>query len=466
MSVNDTSHSGNQPFYGRDGSFVICNGEIYNSEELKEKYLREFEFISSSDCEVILPLYKLKGISCIAELQGEFALIIYDASLRRVVIARDAVGVRPLYISCDTEGALFVGSELKSIPFGNANHFPPGHIACVELSKVVEWSCFNDNKEIAKNKTNISFDESVESLHSAISKSVKQRLKSDVPLGCFLSGGIDSSAVAALAAKFSDRRISTFTLRIDGLVNEDAYYARKVAEYIGSDHHEITTNLDEIFSLIDEVIFISETFNFEMIPNLILLYLVARYVSTHTLVKVILDGTGPDEMLGGYWFFKDAPTPEDFEEETVKQLTEMHRTELLGDRVVSHFGLEMRYPYLDKVVKDIVLQLPVEFKTHVEHGSEKYILRKSMERYLPSEIAWRKKLGMTHGAGVNFENIFDQEIRRRLGTDTAEEAHERILGTETYYKNVFFSKFPNAHNVECNVTASKWRASDPLAIWR
>jgi asparagine synthase (glutamine-hydrolysing) len=360
---------------------------------------------------------------------------------------------------------LVISSELKGIPAGNAKHFPPGHIGVWSIEGF-EISNFDSLYETSLQKTDLCFDDSTKALRIAVENAVISRLHSDVPVGCFLSGGIDSSAIAALAAKHYNGQISTFTLRIDGLPNEDAIYAREVAAHIGSNHHEIDTSLSEIFSLIDSIIFISETFNFEMLPNLILLYLVGRYVQANTNIKVLLDGTGPDEILGGYWFFRNAPTLSDFESETVKQLAEMHRTELLGERVVSHFGLEMRYPYLDQSVTDILLKLPREHKFTTIYGKEKLILRHAMKSYLPERVVWRKKLGMTHGAGENFENLFDREIRRRMGTSNSLESHDRILGIEKYYKDVFYKHFPEAQNVECNVTALPWRANDPIAIWR
>lgn len=466
LAINDRTHKGDQPFYFEDGSFVICNGEIYNHAALKKMFLADTSFLSGSDCEVLLPLYKKLGVDFVNYLEGEFALVIFDASKSQVVAARDSVGVRPLYISThESIQGLTISSELKGITRGAARHFPPGQVTSWSLTQT-ESRTFSNMSTHLLPKSVLSIEDSAEALRAIVEQSVISRLHADVPIGCFLSGGIDSSAVAALAAKYYGKPISTFTLRIEGLPNEDATYAKEVASHIGSIHHEIVTDLDEIFSLIDEIIEISETFNFEMLPNLILVYLVARYVRLNTDVKVLLDGTGPDEMLGGYWFFRDAPSIDDFESETVKQLAEMHRTELLGDRVVSHFGLEMRYPYLDTRVTTLLNQIPPEQKFVQVYGFEKRVLRLAMENLLPAAVVWRKKLGMTHGAGENFENIFDKEIRRRLGTQENHESHARILGIEEYYKSVFFKNYPEAQSVECNVTALPWRAADPIAIWR
>ncbi|MCJ2373870.1 asparagine synthase (glutamine-hydrolyzing) [Pseudomonas sp. RGM 3321] len=466
LAINDRTHHGNQPFYFTDGSFVICNGEIYNHEALKETFLANTPFVSGSDCEVLLPLYKKLGVDFVNHLEGEFALVIFDASTSQVIAARDNVGIRPLYISThESMLGITISSELKGITQGEARHFPPGQVTTWSLTQV-ESRAFTSMTTHLLPKSMLSIEDSAGALRTVVEQSVISRLHADAPIGCFLSGGIDSSAVAALAAQYYGKPISTFTLRIEGLPNEDATYAREVAAHIGSVHHEIVTTLDEIFSLIDEVIEISETFNFEMLPNLILVYLVARYVRQNTDIKVLLDGTGPDEMLGGYWFFRDAPTLSDFESETVKQLAEMHRTELLGDRVVSHFGLEMRYPYLDTRVTSLLNQVPPEQKFVQVHGFEKRILRLAMENLLPEQVVWRKKLGMTHGAGENFENIFDKEIRRRLGAQGGQESHARILGIEEYYKDVFYRSYPKGQRVECNVTALPWRENDPIAIWR
>ncbi|PSU33525.1 asparagine synthase (glutamine-hydrolyzing) [Photobacterium lutimaris] len=469
LSINDLHPKGDQPFYSHDGSFVIVNGEIYNYEKIVNTHLSNFKFQSTSDCEVILPLYKKYDLDFINLLEGEFSLIIYDASKNKFVIARDSVGVRPLYYSYDKDvGFLTVASELKAITTSHVKHFPPGHIATLNRHFTLDIDKYYDPNSIRKKDCATSTEELAKAVRGSLHNAVKTRLKSDVPVGCLLSGGLDSSGVAALAASMSETPLKTFTLKIDGLPNDDIKYAKIVAEKIGSEHHEISTSLPEIYGLIDHVIKVSETYNYEMVPNLVLIYLVAQYVAHNTDVKVLLDGTGPDEMLGGYWFFKDAPSVKEFDEETFKQLSEMHRTELLGERVISHFGLEVRYPYLDRKVQQELLSTPANFKHYTDNHLEKFILRKALTSDLPAEIISRKKLGMTHGAGEKFENIFDQEIRKRLGNSEVLNclSHDRIVGTENYYQNIFFGEYPNAKDVECGVTPAWWRSEDPLAIWR
>jgi asparagine synthase (glutamine-hydrolysing) len=318
------------------------------------------------------------------------------------------------------------------------------------------------------------FDEAAKGLRNVLEKSVQKRLADQIPVGVLLSGGIDSSGIAALAALNTSARIQTFTIMIEGLPNEDIKYARIVADYIGSIHHEISISLKEIFQNIDNLIQVIETYNLEVIPNHMLVYFVGKYVHENTSVKVLLDGTGPDEALGGYWFFDETWSVLEFERETVKQLRDIHRTELLAERALSRFGLESRYPYLDKELVRYLLDLPADYKVSLSKYTngrkiEKFILRKALEGLLPSDIQFRKKLGMTHGAGENFEYLFDQEIKRRLGVDEKQEnalSHSRILGLETYYKQVFFNFFPFAQTVECSVSPSDWRKDDPLAIWR
>jgi asparagine synthase (glutamine-hydrolysing) len=469
LAINDLSQAGNQPFYYNDGSFLICNGEIFNSDELKREYCKNINFNSESDCEVLLHLYKKYGLEFINKLNGEFSIIIYDNLLNKVVIARDMVGVKPLYYSYNKLKKSFeFSSELKAIQDFDGKHFPPGCIAELNPNMELTIKKYYDCHEISKNKIDDSYNNLSDALRKSLETSVKRRLISDVPIGCFLSGGLDSSAIAAIANSLSDKPLSTFTLRIEGLHNEDVIYANEVAKHINSDHHEIVTTLEEIYLLIDEVIYIAETYNLEMVPNLILIYLVAKYVAENTEVKVLLDGTGPDEMLGAYWFFKDAPSMVDFEIETVKQLSEMHRTELLGDRVISHFGLESRYPYLDCSVRNLLLQLPSSYKFYKNDVTEKHILRQAVSSYLPDSVVNRKKMGMTHGAGINFENIFDNEIKRRIGErgDNDRLSNERIVDTTSYYDMIFNKSFSNSKNVECKVTASNWRKDDPLAIWR
>jgi asparagine synthase (glutamine-hydrolysing) len=472
LRINDTSELSNQPFIDSDGSFCICNGEIYNYQSLQQQYLPEYTFRSQSNCEIILPLFKKLGASFINQLDGEFSIIIYSAVDQSFFIARDPIGTRPLYVACsDTQ--FQVASELKSINLTNVRHFPPGNYLI--LSSISSRLEFQEYFELCpKNRHLISFEKAAEGLRHILEKAVKKRLAAQVPVGVLLSGGVDSSGIAALASRHTTSRIHTFTIMIEGLPNEDAKCARVVADHIGSIHHEIKVSLQEIFSKIDDLIYIIETYNLEVIPNHILVYLVGKYVRENTSVKVLLDGTGPDEALGGYWFFHDASSELEFEEETIKQLKDIHKTELLSDRALAHFGLESRYPYLDKELVRYLLDLPADYKSLLSKHTngkkiEKFILRKALEGLLPSNIQFRKKLGMTHGAGENFEYLFDQEIKRRLGIEDKKEdalSHARILGLETYYKQVFFNFFPFAQTVECSVSPSDWRKDDPLSIWR
>lgn len=469
LSINDLHSRADQPFYSEDGSFVIANGEIYNYDQLLLEHLDSEELNTDSDCEIILPLYKKYNLDFVNMLEGEFSIIIFDAKKNQFIIARDSIGVRPLYYSYLKEsGEIRFSSELKAISSERVKHFPPGHVAILDDKFDLNVLKYYEPNSISKGDSDKSSEAVAQDVRNALQCAVQTRLKSDVPIGCLLSGGLDSSGVAALAASMSSSPIKTFTLKIDGLPNDDIKYAKIVADKIGSEHHEIVTSLPEIYGLIDHVIRVAETYNYEMVPNLVLIYLVAKYVRENTDVKVLLDGTGPDEMLGGYWFFKDAPSVDAFDAETVKQLSEMYRTELLGERVISNFGIEVRYPYLDRGVQEALLSAPAKFKHYSDEKLEKFILRKALKADLPPEIISRKKLGMTHGAGEKFENIFDQEIKKRLGIYEGVDhlSHDRIVGTEDYYQDVFFRAYPNAKLVECGVTPAWWRSNDPLAIWR
>ncbi|WP_413740350.1 asparagine synthase (glutamine-hydrolyzing) [Sodalis sp. RH14] len=472
LSITDLTEYGNQPFVMKDGSFCICNGEIYNRDDLARKYLAEHIFQSESDCEILLPLYCKFGENFVKMLDGEFSLIMYLADTKKIIIARDPIGVRPLYFA-ETEGHIQFASELKSLNVDGALHFPPGSYAIIDdlhdTIHPVKYFNLDENDSI----DDIFIDASKE-IRTRLELAVKKRLSSKVPIGCLLSGGIDSSGIAVLASKYSKEPLETFTCLIEGLENEDARHAKKVATLIGSKHHEIKVTLIEVFEIINKLIYVVETHNMEMIPNLALIYLVAKYIKENTDVRVILDGTGPDELLGGYWFFKHAPDKESFDQETIKQLNDMHKTELLGDRALASFGLETRYPYLDKEVVSYIANLPAHYKQCGDGYSghkpiEKCILRLALQDVLPASIVWREKLGMTHGAGKKFEHLFDEEINCRLDGMKCESqalSHDRIIGLEGYYKNIFNKYFPYASNLEISVTPSYWRINDPLAVWR
>jgi asparagine synthase (glutamine-hydrolysing) len=472
LKINDLTESGNQPFTDADGSFCICNGEIYNHMELRQQFLTDYVFKSNSDCEVLLPLFKKLGKDFIHQLDGEFSIVLYSATDRSFFIARDPVGVRPLYIA-DAEGCLEVSSELKSVHLATVRHFPPGtYLTISEIQSKLNFATYF--KLQPQTRHSISFEQAAKDLRHKLERAVQKRLASKVQIGALLSGGIDSSGVAALAAMHSKERLQTFTIMIEELPNEDAKYGRLVAEYIGSIHHEVKVSLKEIFEEIDPLIYIIETYNLEVIPNHILVYLIGKYVRENTNVKVLLDGTGPDEELGGYWFFREAVSDIDFENETIKQLNDIHKTELLAERGLAYFGLEARYPYLDRELVRYLLDLPIDYKLlSSEHTNgeqiEKFILRQALKDLLPTDVQFRKKLGMTHGAGKNFEYLFDQEIKRRLGVSDDKKdvmSHARIIGLETYYKTVFFDRYPFALNFDCSVVPSAWRQNDALAMWR
>lgn len=460
-----------QPFFGSDGSFCVCNGEIYNYKLLRSELMdagSKGGRIGISDCDVILPLYNKYGLDFINHLDGEFAIIIYDGASHQIIVARDSVGVRPLYWSCGS-GGVEISSELKGMSRAGARHFPPGHVAVIsnisEPAKLTRYFKLPASAEIISEPSVAS-----NGLRCLLEDSVSKRLMGNSKIGALLSGGLDSSGVAAIAACRLDSQLETFTCYIDGLENEDLLFARKVAKHIGSKHHEIKIDLKEIFRLIDETVYVTESYNMEMIPNLVLVYLVGRYIRAKSDVRVLLDGTGPDEMLGGYWFFAQAPDDEAFHLETLKQLMDMHRTELLEDRALAVHGLETRYPYLDPAIVKFVASIAPSLKSWHRNEidrPEKAVLRQALVGLLPDDVLSRKKLGMTHGAGKRFEYLFDQEIKARmyLSTDVVLN-HDRIVGLDSYYKKVYDKFYPGGQNVECGVEPAVWRLDDPLAIWR
>lgn len=472
LKINDLSNFTGQPFFDADGSFCVSNAEIYNSEAIKKEYLEDYTFRTESDCEVILPLYLKYGEEFVHMIDGEYSIVLYSSRKKELLVIRDPVGVRPLYFATDESG-IHIASELKSISSANVNHFPIGsYLQIHDMSNLDGFTKFYEIQDMQN--AQLSFDEASKKIREKAELAVRKRLISRVPIGALLSGGIDSSGIAALAARNYAGELETFTLVIEGLDTEDDYYARIVANHIGSKHHEVSVTLSEIFSSIDHVIGVIETYNMEMIPNLILIYLLAKYIREKTPVRVLLNGTGPDELLGGYWFFDKAPDDRSFICETLKQTREMHRTELLEDRAFANFGMEVRYPYLDKEFVEAIMCSQWGHRVinkrkgeKLEGNIEKKLLRQSLRDLLPDSVINRKKLGMTHGAGKHFETIFDEEIRRRLQFDPGNDvSHGRLIGLEGYYKHQFEIAFPFAKEVDCMVTPAEWRRDDHLAVWR
>ena len=393
--------SGNQPIFSHDKNLILAaNGEIYNHRLLKEKLSIEYAFQTNSDCEIILALYKEKGINFLDDLNGIFGFVLYDEENNEYLIARDHMGIIPLYMGWDKFGTFYVASELKALE-GVCNKieiFPPGHFLFSRDSKLVKWyqRDWMNYESISNNETDLN------SLKNALEDAVHRQLMSDVPYGVLLSGGLDSSITSALAKKYSKNRIESDDQKAAwypqlhsfavGLVGSPDLKASKlVAEHIGSIHHEVTFTIQEGLDAIKDVVFHLETYDVTTIRASIPMYLMARVIKSMG-IKMVLSGEGADEIFGGYLYFHKAPSAEEFHKETVRKLDKLYQYDCLrANKSLAAWGIEGRVPFLDKEFIDVAMRINPKDKMINKDRMEKWVLRKSFESYLPKAIAWRQK---------------------------------------------------------------------------
>ena len=453
LSINDTSPSGNQPFKLNDpqsGSSIklMCNGEIYNHKELVREYGIHCE--SGSDCEVLIHLYKKFGfVEMVGMLDGVFAIVLVDGD--KVYLARDRIGVRPLYtgwtfrsFSGKRKAALAVASTPNSlISFCcNIEQLPPSSILL--YSKMTgEMETFSHSPILKHNHNNILFwspssDKSF-LLHQLLNEAVEKRLMTDRPMGCFLSGGLDSSIIASiLVEKLGGKNVGgrtspsesgrallrTYSVGMEGAT--DLKYARMVADRLGTVHTEVIFTPEEAFEVLPEVIKDIGSYDVTTVRASVGMWLLARYVKENSKDIVIFSGEGSDELLMGYLYFHNAPTPSAAQEESERLVNELANYDVLrADRCVSSHGLELRVPFLDRYVVDFCMSLDPEEKIP-KNGFEKFLLRKAFERSdLPLEVLWRRKEGMSDGTG-SLERPLSVCFQERLNSDIPENIPENI----------------------------------------
>ncbi len=392
LSIMDLSPLGNQPFY-QEEDYLICNGEIYNYQELIDEI--DFNPVSESDCEILLPLYHRFGLKKMVEkLDAEFAFVIYDHKRGKLLAARDPIGIRPLFYGTTEQGNLCFGSEVKALQHcSDIKPFPPGHYYDGK-----EFHEYIDHGEV-KGFIKPTIEEAAKGINKYLSAAVLKRLQSDAPLGFLLSGGLDSSLVCAIAAKHSDKPLTTFSIGMD----EDAIdlkYAKIVADHIGSVHHEVIITKDDVLGALRDVIWHLETYDITTVRASIGMYLVCKYVKEKTDLKVILTGEVSDEIFG-YKYTDFAPDGSEFQKEAAKRVRELYIYDVLrADRCISAHSLEARVPFSDKDFVDYVMSLDPELKMNFT-GKGKYLLRKAFEEgdYLPEEILWREKAAFSDAVG-------------------------------------------------------------------
>lgn len=452
--------SGKQPLYSKDKSLILAaNGEIYNHKEIRDQFEGKYEFLTESDCEVILALYREKGAHFLDELNGIFGFALYDVENDEYFIARDHMGIIPLYIGWDVHGTFYVASELKALEgfCVKIELFPPGHYMSSTDGEFKRWYS-RDWMSYENVKENQS---SIPELRTALENAVHRQLMSDVPYGVLLSGGLDSSITSALAKKYSEMRIESgdqdkawwprlhsFAIGLEG--SPDLAAAKKVADYIDTVHHEIIFTIQEGLDAVRDVIYHVETYDITTIRASTPMFLMARAIKAMG-IKMVLSGEGSDEIFGGYLYFHKAPSAKDFHEETVRKLDKLHMYDCLrANKSLASWGIEGRVPFLDKEFMDVAMRLNPEdkmIKDRDEHGKiEKWILRKAFEDYLPEEVAWRQKEQFSDGVGYNWIDTLKEKVNEAVSDEQMEHAHLKFpintpISKEEYYYRTIFSEF-------------------------
>ena len=431
---------------------------IQRELKMYDRLNNKYEFSTQSDCEIILALYQEKGIDFIDDLNGIFAFAIYDSINDEFFIARDHMGIIPLYMGWDKDGTFYVASELKALEgvCSKIELFPPGHYMHSRDKTPNKWYKRNwiDYEAVKNNKTSIS------DLHDALSDAVHRQLMSDVPYGVLLSGGLDSSITSALAKKFSSKRVESndtqsawwpqlhsFSVGLVG--SPDLEAAKKVSEYIGSIHHEVIFTIQEGLDALRDVIYHLETYDVTTVRASTPMFLMARSIKSHG-IKMVLSGEGADELFGGYLYFHKAPSAEEFHKETVRKLEKLHQYDCLrANKSLAAWGIEGRVPFLDKEFIDVAMRINPKDKMINSERMEKWVVRKAFEDYLPESVAWRQKEQFSDGVGYSWIDTLKEVVELAVTDEQMSNAHYRFpLQTpqnkeEFYYRSIFEEHFPS-----------------------
>jgi asparagine synthase (glutamine-hydrolysing) len=384
------------------GVYLICNGEIYNYQYLVDKY--SLQMTTGSDCEVILQLYHSQPNlwpNILHELDGVFAFVLYDHNQGRIFASRDRYGVRPMFIA-STDSVLTFASEAKAISERTVKPFSPGLVKEVLLDNL-SLNYLPHSQYIWHRQGSyfhLDYSSAQVIVRELFTAAVKKRLMSDRPIGFLVSGGLDSSLVASVASRLLNQQITTFSIGLPG--SPDLIAARKVADYLKSDHHEIHLTLDQIVATVPDVVYQNESYDITTTRASIPMYLLAKWIRTNTDIKVIFSGEGADELLGGYLYFWKAPGYKEFQKESQRLITDLYKYDVLrGDRTTAAWGLELRVPFLDADFVNFVLNLDPAHKMPATHDIEKALMREAFRGYLPDEILFRQKEAFSDGVGYN-----------------------------------------------------------------
>ncbi|MDY3288604.1 MAG: asparagine synthase B [Bacteroidaceae bacterium] len=486
LSIVDPQ-SGKQPLYSPDGKQVLAvNGEIYNHQQIRQETASEYEYQTGSDCEVILALYRAHGINFPERLSGIFAFALYDEERDEYLIARDPIGVIPLYIGHDKDGKTYVASELKALEgfCDEYEPFLPGHYLYSREGVMRRWYT-RDWMEYDAVKDNPA---DIDKLRVGLQEAVKQQLMSDVPYGVLLSGGLDSSIISAIAQKYAAKRVEdggqtgawwprlhSFAVGLKGA--PDLEKARCVAEHIGTVHHEINYTIQEGLDAIRDVIYFTETYDMTTVRASTPMYLLARVIKSMG-IKMVLSGEGADEIFGGYLYFHKAPSAQAFHEETVRKLSKLHWYDCLrANKSLSAWGVEGRVPFLDRDFLDIAMRLNPQAKMCPGDVMEKKILRKAFADMLPEEIAWRQKEQFSDGVGYSWIDTLKKITSEQVSDEQMAHAAERfpihtpLCKEEYFYRSIFEEHFPSKSaalsvNQEASVACSTAIALEWDAAWK
>lgn len=496
--------SGKQPLVSDDGKIILAvNGEIYNHKSLRKEFEGKYNFKTQSDCEVIIPLYKTYGKDFLEKLSGIFAFALYDAQNDVYLIARDEIGVVPLYQGWDKQGRYYVASELKSLEGQclTIEEFPNGYYFYSKDEKPCcwykrDWESYDsvkDNPKATDEKGQIINPSVIEKVRNGLEAAVKQQLMSDVPYGVLLSGGLDSSIIAAVTQKYSKKRVESdskegawwpqlhsFAVGLEG--SPDLIAAKKAADYIGTVHHEVHFTIQEALDALPDVIYHIETYDITTVRASTPMYLLARVIKSMG-IKMVLSGEGSDELFGGYLYFHKAPDAKEFHEELVRKMSKLHLYDCLrANKSLMAWGVEGRVPFLDKDFIDIAMRLNPLDKMNIKmpdgkQRMEKWILRKAFEDMLPESICWRQKEQFSDGVGYSWIDTLKKITEEKISDAEFERREKRFpvnppkTKEEYYYREIYSSFFPSdcAAKVvphEAGVACSTAKALEWDAAWK
>ncbi len=459
LSIIDL-HSGRQPIQGSSSAWMIHNGEIYNHQELRDGILKHHTFRTKSDSEVIVHLYEEFGYDFLNQLDGDFAFVVIDGD--DYIAGRDPMGVKPLYYGLDERGRMYFASEMKPIAdqCKTFSTFPPGHYYTPKTGFVKYY------KPEYEDYTKAISELDLELIRDTLTEATRKRLMSDVPIGVLLSGGLDSSLTSSIASRLlkeKGKTLHSFSIGLDADA-PDAKAARQVAEFLGTQHHEVHFTIEQGIEVLDKLIWHLETYDVTSVRASTPMYFLSKAI-TDRGIKVVLSGEGADEIFGGYLYFRNAPSTEDFQKETIERVQKLFTADLLrADKSTMAHGLEARVPFLDKAFLDVAMLVkPEEKQPKTYDGKEKYILRKAFDTpdnpYLPAEVLWRQKEQFSDGVGYSWIDQLIEYCASKVTDEQLDSAKELFpYNTPTtkeayFYRTIFHKYYPQQSAAE---TVRKW----------